>query len=748
MRLARSFVVCLNVSGTALRCLGVRAWNRFLMIATFSPGPARVRPTLTPCALACLVLLASPVRAADEAVADGATPALPEVVITAVHDHSPAHIVADPKQPRQPIPASDAADYLKTIPGFSAIRSGGSNSDPVFRGQFGSRLPLLTNGTQMQGACPARMDSPSSYISPETFDTLTVVKGPQTVIWGPGASAGVVRFDRERPDFSDGHVHFSGSLLGASAGRNDQTADLEVGNDQLYLRASANHSRSGDYKDGRGQRVPSAWDKWNADVALGWTPDAHTLLELNAGAGDGEARYGGRGMDGTQFKRDSLGLRFSKQHITPWFTKLEAQLYRNQADHVMDNFTLRTPPTSGMMAGGMASNVRRTTTGGRVAATLAPSEAVSVGTGLDFTRSPHEARNGTPMRPYAAQAWRRDARFNQTGVFAEATWRASADTRWVGGLRLDRAEAWRYPSTSSGMGAMGGGGGMGGGMQGMPAARAMDMGGPAPAPQAMASNHRQRKALPSGFLRWERQVAEGATAYVGLGHVQRFPDYWELISPGNSAAGKGNAFATLKPEKTTQLDAGLNWKTPDWQFWGSAYVGQVQDYILFNYQGMGSAVRNVNARTAGLELGGSRRLNDAWTVQGTLAYNWGRNTSDGRPLPQVPPLEAKLGLDYAQGPWSAGALWRLVAAQRRVAEGEGNVVGRDLGRSAGFGVFSLHAGYRINKQLKLAVGVDNLFDKTYAEHLNLAGNADFGYLGGSRINEPGRTLWLRADVKF
>nr|WP_187265802.1 TonB-dependent copper receptor [Ottowia sp. GY511] len=722
------------------------------MMASFLPGRACSRPTLTPCALACLALLTSAAYAADDAASANEAPSLPDTVVTAVHDHSPAQIVADPKQPRQPVPASDAADYLKTIPGFSAIRSGGSNSDPVFRGQFGSRLPLLTNGTQMQGACPARMDSPSSYISPETFDTLTVVKGPQTVLWGPGASAGVVRFDRERPDFSDGPVHFTGTLQGASAGRNDQTADFEAGNDQLYLRATANRSHSGDYQDGRGQRVPSAWDKWNTDVALGWTPDAHTLVELSAGAGDGEARYGGRGMDGTQFKRESFGLRFEKQHITPWFAKLEAQIYRNQADHVMDNFTLREPPSTGMMAGGMASNVRRTTTGGRVAATLAPSDSVSVVTGLDFTRSPHDVRNGTPMRPYSAQAWRRDARFNQTGVFAEANWRASPDTRWVGGLRLDRADAWRYPADAGGMGGgdMGGHGmgDMGGGMSGRSAARAMDMGMPRPVPAPMASNHRQRKALPSGFLRWERQLAEGATAYVGLGHVQRFPDYWELISPGNSAAGKGNAFGSLKPEKTTQLDVGVNWKSQDWQAWGSAYVGRVQDYILFNYQGMGSAVRNVNARTAGLELGGSHRLGDAWTVQGTLAYNWGRNTSDGRPLPQVPPLEAKMGLSYAQGPWSAGALWRLVAAQRRVAKGEGNVVGQDLGRSAGFGVFSLHAGYRINKQLKLAVGVDNLFDKTYAEHLNLAGNADFGYPGGTGINEPGRTLWLRADVKF
>jgi iron complex outermembrane receptor protein len=65
---------------------------------------------------------------------------------------------------------------------------------------------------------------------------------------------------------------------------------------------------------------------------------------------------------------------------------------------------------------------------------------------------------------------------------------------------------------------------------------------------------------------------------------------------------------------------------------------------------MGSSVRNVNAQTAGFELGGSRRLNAAWTAQGTLAYNWGRNSTDQRPLPQMPPLEARLGLNYAQGP--------------------------------------------------------------------------------------------------
>ena len=655
-------------------------------------------PKNTPLALACAALFTPLVYAQDSAP----TTTLDEVVVTAIHDQSAVQVVTDPKIPRQPVPASDAADYLQTIPGFSAVRSGGTNGDPVFRGQFGSRLPLLTNGMQMLGACPGRMDTPSSYIAPETFDVLTLIKGPQTVLWGPGASAGVVRFERERPDFAAGPVNFTASLLGASAGRNDQNADLAAGNDHFYARISANHSRGQDYKDGDGTSIPSGWNKWNADAALGWTPDADTLVELSAGAGDGWARSAARGMDGTQFRRDSLGLRLQKQNITPWLSKVEAQIYRNEADHLMDNFQRR-PLPPGKMA--MASNVKRVVTGGRIAATLQPTPALTADIGLDLQRNTHEGRSGMGMS-YLNKPWVRDAKFANLGLFSELRWQAAPSTLWVGGLRLDRAQAWDYRNPAS-------------------------------------THKRDESALPSGFVRWEQTLASGATTYVGLGHVQRFPDYWELIS------GKaGNVFATLEPEKTTQLDVGANWKGQNWQFWTSAYVGMVRDFILFDYASNPSKARNIDARTAGFELGGSYKLAPAWTAQATVAYSWGSNRSDGTALPQMPPLEARLGLDYAQGPWTAGALWRLVAAQHRYTQDQGNVVGRDMGASSGFGVLSLHASYRVQRQLKITVGVDNLLDKTYAEHLNLAGNAGFGFPANTRLNEPGRTLWLRADMQF
>lgn len=652
---------------------------------------------------------------------------LEAVVITGVAPKSPLTFITDPKKPRQPLPASDGTDYLKTIPGFSAIRNGGSNGDPVLRGMFGSRLNILTNGSSMPGACPARMDSPSSYISPENFDELTVIKGPQTVLWGPGASAGTIRFDREPPQFAEPGILFDGSLTGGSWGRNDQAADLTVGNEKAYARVTSNHSHSQDYNDGDGNRVESRWDKWNADVALGFTPDADTLIELTAGTGDGEARYAGRGMDGTQFKRESLGLRFQKQNMGGALKKVEAQVYYNYADHVMDNYLLRPFKPGGGMNMPMASNVDRATWGGRFAGTLQWSDSLSLVAGMDFQESRHRKRSGMGMQSYRSKPWDKDASFNNTGVFGELTWQASEADRIIGGVRIDWAAAKDFRQTA------------GSGMMARP---------------NPSAGERRTDTLPSGFLRYEHDLAAlPATVYVGLGHVQRFPDYWELFSPSKGPVGSANAFQGIKPEKTTQLDFGAQYKTDGLEAWFSGYVGQVNDFILFSYMPagmMGAATQagNVNARIFGGELGVSYKLAPAWTVGATAAYAWGKNRSTGAALPQIPPLEARLSATYDDGTWSAGALWRLVAAQKRYAENQGNVVSKDFGPSAGFGIFSLNGGYALNKQVRFTVGVDNLFNKTYNEHLNLAGNAGFGYPANTAINEPGRTVWATVSLKF
>ncbi|MGE8456971.1 MAG: TonB-dependent copper receptor, partial [Pseudomonas alloputida] len=419
------------------------------------------------------------------------------------------------------------------------------------------------------------------------------------------------------------------------------------------------------------------------------------------------------------FKRESLGLRFEKSNLGEVLDKVEAQVYYNYADHVMDNYSLRTPSGSGMMGMPMVSNVDRRTLGARIKATWRWAD-VQLISGIDAQTNEHRQRGGMGVDAHKGQAWTKDADFHNYGAFSELTWYVSGEDRLITGARLDRASARDFRKTSA------------------------------------TEGDTRADTLPSGFIRYEHDLAAiPATTYIGLGHAQRFPDYWELFSPKLAPAGAANAFDGIKPEKTTQLDFGIQYRTERLEAWASGYVGQIRDYILFDYRtgmmGMStSQAQNIDARIMGGELGAAYQLTDNWKADATLAYAWGKNSSDGKALPQMPPLESRLGLTYSRDVWSVGALWRLVAAQNRIAENQGNVVGKDYDKSAGFGVFSLNGAYKVNNNLKLSAGVDNLFDKTYAEHLNLAGNAGFGYpaTDPQPVNEPGRTFWTKVDFSF
>ncbi len=158
----------------------------------------------------------------------------------------------------------------------------------------------------------------------------------------------------------------------------------------------------------------------------------------------------------------------------------------------------------------------------------------------------------------------------------------------------------------------------------------------------------------------------------------------------------------------------------------SAFYSDISDYILIqsNFaKGMRNAtiVRNIDATTLGGEMDASYAISGRLKLTGTLAYTLGENNTDGRPLAQMPPLELRMGLEYSDAVWSAGLLTRVVAAQERVALDQGNIVGQDLGPTGGFAVISLNGGWRPVANTLVTVGVDNLFDRTCAEHLSRGG---------------------------
>ncbi|WP_297426744.1 TonB-dependent copper receptor [uncultured Acinetobacter sp.] len=647
------------------------------------------------------------------------THALTAIVATAQtgNDANGLIVRADPKQPIQPIPASDGADYLQSIVGFSAVNSGaGTNGDVTFRGMFGSRIKILTDGTENLGACPSRMDSPTSYISPESYDQISVIKGPQTVQYANTGSAATVIFERRPEDFSqDQNYRGQASVVVGSYGRLDQNIEAAVGDEQKYIRLNTNRSVSNSYQDGDGKTVPSDWKRWNADIALGWTPNADTWVELTGGKADGEAVYAGRAMDGSKFARESLGLRVEKKNVSDVIEKIEAQINYNFNDHVMDNYSLRKPP---MMQ--MATNVARKTLNARLAMTQ-EWDNMNLITGIDTQNNEHSIRKTDAMQGivYQDQPRMTDMKFQSFGGFGELTYQFGDENRLVSGVRIDQVEVKDQRNVT-------------------------------------ASLDKQREhTLFSGFVRFENTHPDhdDGKTYIGLGYVERMPDYWELFSP-KSGNGQANTFNQIDTEKTFQLDLGYQHQYAGFNSWASAYVGLIQDYILTTYlptganQALEAHSRNVDATIAGAEAGVGYQFSDAIQADVSAMYAWGKNTSNNTPLPQISPLEGRINLRYVQDNYNLGLLWRIVDGQSRISEREGNIVGYDVKKSTGFGTLSLNGTYKLAQDVDLSVGIDNVLNKTYAEHLNKLGNAGLGFAATEQFNNIGRNYWTRLNMKF
>lgn len=651
------------------------------------------------------------------------TAALDEVVVTAPQSTQPLTVKTDPKKPRQPVPAHDGADYLKTIPGFSVIRKGGTDGDPVLRGMAGSRLNILLDGEHILGGCGGRMDPPTAYVFPSSYDSITVLKGPQTVIHGAGNSAGTVLFERSVKREVAG-LSGSASLMVGSFGRNDETLDAKVASESAYLRAGVTRSQADDYKDGNGVAVHSAYNRWSANAAMGWMPSDDSRLELTLAKSDGKAAYADRSVDGSKFARDNVGLKFDKQHMGGVLDGIEAQVYYNYIDHVMDSYSLR---AGGNPASTMAAmNPDRKTTGGRLNGTLQLADATQLKLGVDTQSNIHTARTGAApgyAGDYTFKARVKDAEFKNIGVFGELHQDVSDASRVIVGVRADNWEATDFRAK-------------------------VDMMGMVVNP---TQNQTRKETLASGFARYEQDVSTTSTMYIGLGRTARAPDYWELLKESMTTA---SAFNT-NSEKTTQIDAGLHYSEGAVSGSVSAFYSKVNDFILIQSGVVKTSpartitvTRNVDATTYGAEAGMAWQLAESWKMDGSLAYVHGNNDTDGTALGQMPPLEARIGLNYDNKVWSFGGLVRGVAAQDRVAVNQGNIAGQDIAASKGFAVLSLNGGWRINKAAQLTVGVDNLLNKTYAEHISRAGTMVSGFTQTTRVNEVGRNLWVKANVDF
>ena len=631
------------------------------------------------------------------------TVTLSPVTVTGTQQEKANRVTFNPKAALQPLPAGDGADLLQSVPNMSIIRKGGSSGDPLFRGLGGSRLSVNADDQFIYGGCGMRMDPPTAYIHPNSFDKVVVTKGPQTVTQGMGLVSGSVQFIRKDPDFTEKPYNINATLTAGSNDRLDGSLEAEFGGKYGYVRTNISHNEADDYKDGDGNRIHSHFKRDSQMLQLGVTPTENTTIAGTYERSRAKVAYADRMMDGSKFDRDAWNIRFTQRNLTPWFSELELRYGKSEIDHVMDTYSLRTIRNPAGMQIKNANNPKRNTDTGRLKATF-DWDKLNLQTGLDYLDDVHVARHERGGDDYSHKPYMPNQSFKQWGIFTEASWQQTDNQRWVAGLRHDQVKA-HYDT-----------------------ARVTDP----------VLKH-QKFNLNSGFLRWERNTDNGLKYYAGFGIAERAPDYWERLRSENKA---------IRAEQNRQIDAGVIWKRPNLHASVSVFGSNIKDFIMMERQGMMNFnVRNINASRFGGEAEVKWTFAPNWEVGTSLAYTHGKNRTDGKPLAQTPPLEWNNTLAFDNGKFSAGALWRVVAKQNRYSKGQGNIVGQDIGASSGFGVLSLNAGWKFSKYATLQGGVDNVFNKTYAEFVSRGGDPSAG-TQTMRVNEPGRTAWLRLQAKF
>ena len=645
---------------------------------------------------------------------------LNDVVVTAAPMTTPTTIELDPKVPRQPLPAHDGADFLKSVPGFSIMRKAGTDGEPNFRGMGGSRVNILADDQNIFGGCGQRMDAPTAYIFPEIYDKVTVIKGPQTVLYPGHGSAATVRFEKEQKTYDKPGYDIHASGLVGSFGRHDEVVDANLGNKDYFATFTGSNSKSDNYKDGNGTEVYSKYHRYSASSSVGVTPDNNKRFELSAGRSNGYAAYADRTMDGTKFLRENIAGKGQIKNVSDLVEKIDFQVSRNTIFHTMSE-AMRGNPSSYM-------DVTHDTNAARITSDLNLRATTKAKVGFDYSQSTHAGN--MPAHHYTDI--REDSEFKNTALFAEITEELSKGKKFIAGYRGDY---WSVIDKRSSM-------------------------------SSDTAGQTRTELTNSGFARLENQLSslQNTNSFIGIGRSERMPDYWELISNRrDGSANPGGAMMTnthsalqsTKTEKTYQLDAGLIHKSSRFEAGASFFYNQIKDFILVDARSTPDYVsgmyrtpssRNIDAQTHGVELTSSYALTNVVKFNSSVAYVKGKNETDGLPLAQLAPLEGRLALAYDDKKYSYGALLRLVAPKDEVAVGQGNISGQDVAKSGGFGIFSLNAGYKPNKKTLIAAGVDNVFDKAYAEFISRAGASVAGYTQTTRVNEPGRTAWLKATI--
>jgi iron complex outermembrane receptor protein len=592
--------------------------------------------------------------------------------------------------------STSIGDVLDGLAGVAKRSFGAGNSRPVLRGFDGDRVLVMLDGLGT-GSLSSQSADHGENLNALSLDSVEVVRGSATLLYGSNAIGGVVNATsghhvmREHP-----HEGLSGYLSGSAGTTNNLFGGgvgLEYGWKKWTFRTGGGAQRTGDYGSPLGAIANSR--SRNGDVRFGFSRYGGTsfvtftydydnrrygipfAVFLESGGADGGFIAPGHEVINLRPRRHDLKLSTGARNLKSFVSDFNASVgYVHYRHGEFDDDILGTDFTN------KAFNYRITFDQRRVGK-LGGSFGLS-GQYRDYNTVGPEA-----VAPPVIQ--------NNFAVFAVETLNLPRASIQFGG-RFEHA-------------------GYGPGLHSVLGAQ----------PDRSFNGF-------SGAAGLRVPLWPGGAVVMNYTHSYRSPALEELYNfgdhPGNVAFEIGNP--GLRREAGNGVDLSLRHSTERARFEANYFFYALQNYVFLSPTGnlapsgfIEAEYLQSDTRYSGVELTADMHLYRGWWVFGGLDFVSAKLTQtitspttslltpEGTPLPRIPPLRGRLGVDFR---------WKGLSVRPEGAftRDQGDLFPTET-RTPGYALFNVNATYTIASQHRVqifSVSAFNLNNRLYRNHLS------------------------------
>lgn len=619
------------------------------------------------------------------------------------------------------IKSADVAEGLaKESSSVWLVRRSGISNDIIVRGQKKDNINVTIDGAKVFGACPNRMDPAISHILTNNIDYIEMTEGPYNVEDTGVLSADVKVHTKKPSEEFEGEVN----LNAGSWGYRKASFSASGGTDTLKFLISASTEKGEQYEDGNGDdfaeqiekqspgnfeyqdqyRDMDAFEKKTVMAKLFWEIADNQELRLSyTGNRSDDILYPSSKMDALYDDSDIFNIEYTAKDLGKYSKQLDLQLYQSEVDHPMSTIYRKA-----------ATDITKEKThwldtkmqGAKIKNSF-DMEGHLITAGLDYSLRNWNGRfytNGTPG-PISLD----DVDTENYALFVKDTFR-TGKLEWNLGLRYDDTEI------TSG--------------------------------NAADSSNDYREL--NGFISGTYHADENTRYFAGIGKSSRVPDARELYI---RMSGKQQGTPTLDNTKNYEFDLGMEKKFENATFKAKAFYSMLKDFIAYNSDAVGGEhlFENVDASIYGVEFSGSYIASESFYFDYGVSYQRGKKDDPltgqtDTDLPEIPPLKVNAAVNYLYDD-------TLSFRAELVAADEWSNYDEDNGEQEldAYAVVNLKGTKQFNDHFELTVGVDNVFDNTYATANTYKDLTLLGVSGSDDVmllNEPGRYFYANLKYKF